>query len=245
MVISDDKNLKLINEGEKNVLITGANRGIGFEIARQLGKKGFHLFLSGRDEKKLSQALERIKDEGFSAEMILLDVSSDESVLRAAVMLQERKVRFDAIINNAGILLREDRSLYELDPDTLTTTLNTNAYGPLRVIRAFLPLMKNPGRIINISSGGGSMSDPVGGWSPAYCASKTLLNAFTRHLAFELSGSGISVNAVCPGWVKTDMGGKSATRSVGHGAETPVWMASEAPHNLTGKFFRDKHEIEW
>jgi NAD(P)-dependent dehydrogenase (short-subunit alcohol dehydrogenase family) len=229
----------------KNILITGSNRGIGFETARQLGQKGFHLYLSGRDEKGVSEALEKLKGEGFTADMILMDVSLDDSVIRAAEILSAKNVRFDVIINNAGILLREDRSLHEMDPGILKTTINTNAYGPLRVVRAFLPLMNKPGRIINISSGGGSMSDPVGGWSPAYCASKTLLNAITRHLAYELSGNRISVNAVCPGWVKTDMGGKSAPRSVQHGAETSVWLACEAPQNLTGKFFRDKHEIKW
>ena len=89
------------------------------------------------------------------------------------------------------------------------------------------------------------MSDPVGGWSPAYCASKTLLNALTRHLAYELAERGIVVNAVCPGWVRTDMGGSGASRTVEKGAETPVWLAAEASQRLTGKFFRDKREIPW
>ena len=105
--------------------------------------------------------------------------------------------------------------------------------------------MNRPSRIVNLSSGGGSMTDHVGGWSPAYCISKTMLNGLTRHLAYELSEYGISVNAVCPGWVKTDMGGKSAPVSVQKGAETPVWLATEAPSDMTGKFFRNKHEIDW
>jgi NAD(P)-dependent dehydrogenase (short-subunit alcohol dehydrogenase family) len=229
----------------KKILITGANRGIGFETARQLGKKGYHICLSGRDGKKMSDALDDLRRQGISAEMILIDVSSGESILRAAEIMSAKNVSFDVIINNAGILLKEDRSLHQIDQDALNTTLNTNAFGPLRVVRAFLPLMNKPGRIINISSSGGSMSEPVGGWSPAYCASKTLLNAFTRHLAYEFTEKKISVNAVCPGWVRTDMGGKSAPRSVEQGAETPVWLASEAPQSLTGKIFRDKHEIEW
>jgi NAD(P)-dependent dehydrogenase (short-subunit alcohol dehydrogenase family) len=230
---------------KKNILITGANRGIGFEIARQLGNRGFHIFISGRDERKLSEAVENLKKQDILSEMILMDVSRDESVKRAAEILSARNIRFDAIINNAGIVVREDHSLHEMDMNVLYTTLNTNSFGPLRVIQTFLPLMNKPGKIINISSGGGSMSDPVGGWSPAYCTSKTLLNAFTRHLAFELSGNRISVYAVCPGWVKTDLGGKSAPRSVEEGAETPVWLTAEAPYNLTGKIFRDKHEIKW
>ncbi len=229
----------------KNILITGANRGIGFEIATQLGIKNFHVIISGRDEKNLSEALAKLKSVQVPAEMLLMDVSMDDSVIKAAEILAVRKIRLDAIINNAGILLRDDHSLIEIDTDDVNTTLNTNSYGPLRVVKAFLPLLNKPGKIINISSSGGSMSNPVGGWSPAYCVSKTLLNAITRYLASELSGKGISVNAVCPGWVRTDMGGRSAPRSIEKGAETPVWLASEAPYDLTGKFFRDKHEIEW
>ena len=229
----------------KSVLITGANKGIGFETARQLALKGFYVFITGRDEAKLSAALDKLKNESAYVESILMDVSKDESVINAAELFTERKVQLDVIINNAGILLKEDRSLLQNDLDFLQAVINTNSYGAVRVIQAFTPLMKNPGRIINISSGGGSMTDPVGGWSPAYCVSKTLLNSFTRHFAYELSGRGISVNAVCPGWVKTDMGGKSAPRSIEQGAETQVWLASDAPHKLTGKIFRDKSEIKW
>ena len=227
------------------MLITGANKGIGFEIARQLGKKGFHIIMSGRNEIKLSEAVAKLKSESSSVEMILLDVSNDDSVKRAAELLAEKKIKLDVLINNAAISLKKDKSLRDVESDVLNSIINTNSYGPLRVIQTFLPLMNRPGKIINISSGGGSMSDPVGGWSPAYCVSKTFLNALTRHLAYELSEYSISVNAVCPGWVRTDLGGKSAPRSVEHGAETPVWLASETPYLLTGKFFRDKSEIEW
>ena len=226
-------------------LITGANRGIGFEIARQLLKKGFQVFISGRDETKLSEAISRLKRESTSVEMVVMDVSQFESVKAASQRLAERNIRLDVLINNAAILLKEDVSLIGHDDEVLKTTINTNCYGPVRVIHAFLPLMKTPGRIINLTSEGGSMSEPVGGWSPAYCVSKTMLNSITRHLAFELSGKHIAVNAVSPGWVKTDMGGISAPRSVERGAEGPVWLASEAPHNLTGKFFRDRSELKW
>ena len=226
-------------------LITGAAQGIGCEIGRQLLKKGFHVIISGRDEMKLSEAVKQLKAESPFVEMLLMDVSNFESVKVAAESLANRNVQLDVVINNAAIMLKEDISLIDHGDEILKTTINTNCYGPMRVIHAFLPMMKSPGRIINISSDGGSMSGPIGGWSPSYCVSKTMLNSITRHMAFELSGKNISVNAVTPGWVKTNMGGKSAPRSVEHGAQTPVWLASEAPLDLTGKFFKDKSEIKW
>ncbi|MGE5428113.1 MAG: SDR family NAD(P)-dependent oxidoreductase, partial [Methylococcaceae bacterium] len=228
-----------------NVLITGANKGIGLETARQLLKQGWHVIVSGRDEIKLAEAVKGLKAESGEVEMVLMDVSSFESVKAAAADLAQRKIQLDVLINNAGILLRTDRSLLSHDDEILKTTINTNSYGPLRVVHAFLPMMKSPGRIINLSSEGGSMSEPLGGWSPAYCVSKTMLNAITRHLAYELKEKDISVNAVCPGWVKSDMGGKSAPRSLEEGAETIVWAATEARQNLTGKFFKNKAEIRW
>jgi NAD(P)-dependent dehydrogenase (short-subunit alcohol dehydrogenase family) len=229
----------------KTIFITGANKGIGFETARQLLEKGFSVIISGRNKAKLTEAFNKLKSESASLEMILMDVSSEESIKGAAHILAKQRTRIDVLINNAAILLKEDQSLINRDFEIVTNTINTNCYGPLRVIREFLPLIKNGGRIINISSSGGSMSDPVGGWSPAYCVSKTMLNALTRQLALELSGKGISVNSVTPGWVRTDMGGKSAPRPVEKGAETQVWLASEAPQTLTGKFFSDKSEIRW
>lgn len=229
----------------KTVLITGSNKGIGFEIARQLAKKDFHVIITGRNENRLTEALDTLKRENASTEMLVMDVSDAGSISRAARVLSERKMQVDVLINNAGILKREDRLLHTEAFGIIEDTINTNAYGVLKTARAFLPLMRTGGRIINISSGGGSMTDPVGGWSPAYCISKSLLNAITRHLAHELYDKKISVNAVCPGWVQTDMGGSGANRSVEKGAETPVWLASEAPHDVTGMFFRDKKQIPW
>ncbi len=226
-------------------LITGANKGIGFEIARQLGRRGFHVFIAGRNETALQTAQQRLLDEKLPATALLMDVSREDSIRAAAESLTSQGIRLDVLINNAAILLQTDRALSIQSMEIFDQTLQTNCYGALNVVRHFLPLMKNPGRIINMSSGGGSMSDPVGGWSPAYCVSKSLLNAMTRHLAYELSGRGIAVNAVDPGWVKTDMGGAGAPRTVEKGAETPVWLAAEAEQQLSGKFFRDKREVSW
>lgn len=186
-----------------------------------------------------------MQDEGGSFESLVMDVSKNASIENAVAAFTVTHKNLDVLINNAGILLNDDISLAVQDENILEQTLRTNCYGALNVAKAFLPFMKSGSRIINVSSGGGSMTDPVGGWAPAYCVSKSMLNSITRQLAFELQSKKISVNALCPGWVKTDMGGNGATRFVSKGAETPVWLASEADQHLTGKFFRDKEEIDW
>lgn len=229
----------------KTVLITGANKGIGFEIARQLCHRDFHVIISGRDRNKLSNALDTLRSQACSAEMLVMDVASETGIKSAATELAGRNIKLDVLINNAGIQLDEDKNLLKQDINIMIRLVNTNSYGPLRVVIDFLPMMKRPGRIINVSSDGGSMTYPVGGWSPAYCVSKTMLNAITRHLAYELADEKISVNAVSPGWVRTDMGGSSAPWSVEKGAETPVWLAIEAPENLSGKFVWEKKVIQW
>ena len=226
------------------ILVTGSNKGIGFETARQLAELGHYVIISARNEIRLKQAVEKLKAEQLSVEDLLMDISDVQSISRAANEFAKRKIKLDVLINNAAVLYRNDVSILQ-ENEVLLKTLTTNSIGSLLVCRAFLPFMKNPSRIINISSGGGSMNDPVGGWSPAYCISKTLLNSITRQLAYELESKNISVNVVCPGWVATDMGGKSATRTVEKGAETPVWLATEAPQELTGKFIRDKKQIPW
>lgn len=230
---------------DRTVLITGANKGIGFETARQLASKGFRVIISGRDAGRLDKALALLHEDGLKADTLVMDVGDPDGIRKAAAGCSKTGFRLDVLINNAGILIKEDRNLAEDDAKILEATVRTNAYGPLHVIRAFLPLMNKPGRIINISSGGGSMSGPVAGWSPAYCISKTMLNAITRHLSLQLADSGVSVNAVNPGWVRTDMGGSGAARSVAKGAETPVWLADDAPSRLSGEFFRDKRDIPW
>jgi NAD(P)-dependent dehydrogenase (short-subunit alcohol dehydrogenase family) len=229
----------------KIALITGSNKGIGFEIARQLGAKGFHIIISGRNANALETSLLKLKNEIVNVESLLMDVSDEKSIKTAAGLFASSKRKLDVLINNAAILSKNDSSIIDTSDAVYVDTINTNSHGPLRVAKAFLPFISSTGRIINISSGGGSMTDPVGGWAPAYCVSKSMLNAITRQLAYELNSKGICVNAACPGWVKTDMGGEGATRPVSKGAETPVWLASDAPDHLTGKFFRDKREIPW
>lgn len=229
----------------KTVLITGATKGIGLETARQMARKGFRVFITGRNETRLQQVKNKLQAEVLAVETLLLDVQDEKSIAAAAAAFGAMQVKLDVLINNAAILLKADNRISTDSTALFDETMRTNVHGPLRVTQALLPYMNTPARIINISSAGGSMSEPVGGWSPAYCVSKTALNSLTRQLAAELASKKIAVNAVHPGWVKTDMGGSSAPRSIEKGAETPVWLASEAAQELTGLFFMDKKAMDW
>lgn len=229
----------------KTILITGSNKGIGFEIARQCAVQGHRVVLSGRDDQRLAAAQKKLFDAGLKCATLVMDVSSAESIDSASRVFGKMFPVLDVLVNNAAIIVRDDDSLSRDEDEVLQETLITNSYGPLRTSKSFMRYMQHGAQIINISSGGGSMTDQIGGWSPAYCISKTMLNAITRHLAFELSEKGICVNAVCPGWVKTDMGGAGANRIVDKGAETPVWLANDGAKDRTGLFFRDMKVIPW
>ncbi|MBX2947541.1 MAG: SDR family oxidoreductase [Cyclobacteriaceae bacterium] len=233
-----------MNTDARTIVVTGANKGIGLEVVRQLAKLKHNVVLGARDRAKGNEAVDRLKEEGLVVHFLLLDVTDEASIKQAAKQVKEQFGKVDVLINNAAVLLREDQSLSEGTAEVFHKTMRTNVFGPVQMVRHFLPLIPSGGRIINTSSGGGSMTDPVGGWSPVYCVSKSALNAITRHLASELSSWNISVNAYCPGWVKTDMGGKSAPRTVEQGADTAVWLATAAI-NQTGKFFRDRKIIPW
>ena len=227
---------------KKIILVTGSNEGIGYEMVRQLAKLGHQVILTARDEAKGSEAQKKLKGENLSVHFLVLDITNEASLQQAATKVKSEFGKLDVLINNAAISLRGDHSLLQNDSAITEQIINTNALAQLAVTRAFQSLIPNGGRIIMISSGGGSMSDPVGGWSPAYCISKSFLGAITRHLAYELSSRKISVNALDPGWVKTDMGGRSAPGSVEEGADTPVWLAT-TDKIATGKFFRNRKEI--
>jgi len=226
----------------KIILVTGSNKGIGYEMVRQLAKLGHQVILTARDEAKGSEAQKKLKGENLTVHFLVLDITNEASLQQAATKVKSEFGKLDVLINNAAISLRGDHSLLQNDSAITEQIINTNALAQLAVTRAFQSLIPNGGRIIMISSGGGSMSDPVGGWSPAYCISKSFLGAITRHLAYELSSRKISVNALDPGWVKTDMGGRSAPGSVEEGADTPVWLAT-TDKIATGKFFRNRKEI--
>jgi NAD(P)-dependent dehydrogenase (short-subunit alcohol dehydrogenase family) len=230
----------------KTALITGANRGLGFEVARQLAEKAFHVFPAARDREAGEKAAAILQKNGAKVSFVELDVGDPKSIKRAAQEVAATVDHLDVLVNNAAILQDEHLAVLEVDAELMQRTLTVNTIGPLLVAQAFYPLLAKSdfGRIINVSSGSGALSE-MGTYSPAYSISKTALNAVTVQLANAFKHKGIAVNSVCPGWVRTDMGGGYAPRSVEQGADTIVWLATEAPKSLTGKFLRDRKVISW
>ena len=229
---------------QRVALVTGANKGIGFEIVRELARLGLRVFLGARNEKAGRAAAEKLRKEG-EVVFIKIDIADAASIQRAADDVAGQTDSLDVLVNNAGILLDEDKGALTITPEIFETTLRTNTLGPWLVTQAFVPLLKKSRepRIVNVSSGGGQLDGGADGWAPAYCVSKTALNGATAQLAAALPK--FAVNSVCPGWVRTDMGGENATRSVAEGAATIVWLATDAPHDLTGKFVKDRKVIPW
>lgn len=227
----------------KTALITGANKGIGFEVAKQLLNKGYKVVLTSRNKTRGAEAVNRLKSFKENVMFLLLDVESESSINRAAEQVKENNIKLDVLVNNAGVLL-DSEDFTKISKEKILSTFKINTLGPILVTQQFLPLINNFGRIINVSSGLGAFSE-MSDYAPSYSISKSALNAVTKQFSFTLKERNISVNSVSPGWVKTDMGGEGAPRSVELGAETIVWLATEAQSELTGKFFRDKKEIDW
>jgi NAD(P)-dependent dehydrogenase (short-subunit alcohol dehydrogenase family) len=227
----------------QTVLITGANRGIGLQTAKELAGRGFRVFVGTRDERAGAAAVASV---GSNAKVLIVDVADSKSIAAAAQTLAKTTDRLDVLINNAGIYPDRGISVLDVTRNRMVETLQTNTFGPIEVTQAFLPLLRksSAARVINVSSGYGQL-DGLSPGVPSYCLSKLALNGVTIMLAQALRSDRIAVNSVCPGWVRTDMGGADADRSVEEGADTIVWLASEAPTTLTGKFFRDRAEIPW
>lgn len=225
---------------QKLILITGGNRGIGLEVCRQLANMGHLVLLGSRNTMKGEKAIQGMKGEILVRK---LDVTNLMEVRQLAETTEEEFGHLDVLINNAAIL-NGTEGVGQSDPETSRQVMDTNFLGPWNMIHYFLPLLKKSSdpRIINISSGMGAWADLTGGYAP-YRLSKTGLNALTVMLANELAGN-VKVNAMCPGWVRTDMGGASATRNVAEGADTAVWL-STSEHIPHGKFIRDRKVIEW
>ena len=240
---------------KKVALVTGANKGIGLEIGRQLGKLGFAVVLAARDEAKINAAADRLRAEGLDVQGVRLDVTDPSTAETAARWLDERFGVLDVLVNNAGISLEFGQGTRpsELDLEALKATYETNVFGAFAVTKAMLPLLKksSSARIINQSSTLGSLgvlSDPGGAWYGvnllAYNSSKSALNGLTLALSKDLAGDRISVNSTCPGWVKTDMGSDAAPRSVEQGAAIAVKLAT-MDQPPTGKYLDDDGEIPW
>jgi NAD(P)-dependent dehydrogenase (short-subunit alcohol dehydrogenase family) len=236
---SEKKNRKRI------ALVTGANRGLGFETCRQLAQLGLTVILSARDVTKGETAAKQLIERGLDVIFYELDVSNQSDITRIIHQIEQRFGQLDVLINNAAILYDTWQSAVNADLDVVNRALTTNLLGPWKLSQACIPLMEknNYGRIVNVSSGAGSLHYMTSG-SPAYSVSKAALNALSRVLAADLHGTGILVNSVDPGWVATDMGGRGG-RPVAEGAKGIVWAATLPENGPSGGFFFDGTPAPW
>ncbi len=228
-------------------VVTGSNKGIGLAICRQLAERGLRVILTSRDIAKGQVAQRKLSEEGADVVYHRLDVDSDDSVAELARSVESDQGRVDVLVNNAGILIdTSGDGVLETSLDTFRKTLETNFFGALRMCQAIVPIMQRGhyGRVVNLSSGLGQL-DEMGDGTAAYRTSKAALNTLTRMAATAVNGEDILVNSMCPGWVRTDMGGPNATRGVDTAAETAVWLAMLPHGGPTGGFFRDKAPIPW
>ena len=234
-----------MNTHSKTALITGANRGIGYETAKQLKALGFQVILSARN---LQKGLTAAKDLGV--DFLLMDVSDENSISTAASeYLQRFGSSLDLLINNAGIFPDQEDSILNVTADLVNQAFITNTIGPMLVTQKFLLMLENSNsengaRVINLASNIGQLST-MSNIAPAYSISKAALNALTIQQATALVDKNIIVNSVSPGWVRTDMGGENAELSVEQGADSLIWLATEAPKSISGAFIRDREQIGW
>ena len=227
----------------KAVLITGANRGIGLAIARQLAELGNSVLLGSRDLKAGEDAAKSLRRPGLDVEPVQIDLTAAATIDAAISAIEKSGRHVDALVNNAGVL--HEKPLLHLTDAEINDSIAVHLAGPLHRTRALAPKMagRGYGRIVNLSSGWGSFAEGMGG-PGMYGVTKAALNALTVRLANELP-SEVKVNAMCPGWVRTRMGGQGATRSPDEGADTAVWLATLPDDGPTGGFFRDRKPIEW
>lgn len=232
-------------------LVTGGNRGIGLEIVTQLAREGVQTVLGARDLNSGREAAQALMSEGLEPAVVELDVTDAASVAAAVAETIDLFGRIDILVNNAGVLLDRKTdgttsTVEDVSLECIWQSLDANTVGPLRMIQAALPHMREAeyGRIVNISSGLGQLAE-MGAAMPGYRLSKAALNALTRTAAADVAATNIKINSMCPGWVRTDMGGPDASRSVAEGAETAIWLATLADDGPSGGFFRDKKPIAW
>ncbi len=234
---------------EPVAVVTGAYRGLGLETCRQLAARGYCVVLTARREAEGQMAAGKLAGEGLNVRFRPLHVTEESSVLALRDFLSQKFGRIDVLVNNAGIFPdphpgTPGSSIFDADLGDLRSAFETNTLAALRLCQCLIPLMQGQGRVVNVSSGMGQLSD-MNGFAPAYRLSKTAMNAMTRIFADELKGSGIKINSVCPGWVRTEMGGANATRSLEEGATGIVWAATLPKDGPSGGFFRDGQHIPW
>jgi NAD(P)-dependent dehydrogenase (short-subunit alcohol dehydrogenase family) len=234
------------NASVRIALVTGSNKGIGFETARELASKGWRVVIGARNPEAGRTAVQKITNEGGRVDFLMLDVADSESIKRAAIEFSNLADHLDVLINNAGVYLDEGVNILTVNRQQLAATFQTNTFGPVAVTQAFLPFLRKSeaARVVNVSSGYGQL-EGLAASVPGYCLSKLALNGVSIMLSSALQADRIPVNSVCPGWVRTDMGGPNAPLSVEQGADTIVWLAAEAPQDVTGKFFQDRKSIPW
>ncbi|MCP4297117.1 MAG: SDR family oxidoreductase [Proteobacteria bacterium] len=235
-------------------VVTGGNRGMGFETCRQLGRKGFRVILTSRDPLKGAAAADKLCEEGLDVLYYQMDVIDETQVQQMVELLKNMDGELAVLINNAGVLQEGKNtsssviasSVFHTTLDEVRYCFETNTVGALRVTQKLIPLMQelNYGRVVNVSSGMGALTEMNGGWA-GYRMSKAALNAVTRIFSDELKGSNVKINSVCPGFVRTEMSGPSADRSIEEGVETTIWLATLPDNGPTGGFFRDKESIDW
>lgn len=234
----------------KTALVTGANRGIGFAIARQLAELGITVLAGVRNDASAASATAAFGKIGVNVQPVILDVANVAALPSALKDIEQRHAPIDILVNNAAILIDGpggfDASLFDMTDETFRLTWETNVLAPAAIIRTLLPGMiaRGYGRVVNVSSLAGQLAG-MGSGFPAYRISKTALNALTRIAAAEAGRGDVKVNACSPGWVRTGMGGPEASRLPEKGAETPVWLATLPLDGPTGGFFEDKKAVPW
>ena len=235
----------------KVAIVTGANRGLGHALTKALAEDDYKVFMVGRNKVEIDNASMKLQEAGLNVEGFEADVSKSRHVTALSSYVQSQFDHLDLLINNAGVIIEpggldSQVTCFTINPDLVEEAYAINSVGALRMVQAFYDLLikaRQP-RIVNVSSGMGALSEMKGGW-PAYRMSKAAMNALTGVLAADLEGTRVKVNSVCPGWVRTDMGGPNAGRSIEEGIEGILWAARLDADGPTGGFFRDGKPIAW